>query len=1012
MGVPLIREKGGVTSLRWGPRDRRRERLSPAVPPASRTLRAMRESTTLTLLILLLLGLIVGGIFLWSGPEAAPVKGDDQAWQSTERVAGSIEVGDRPSATPREAAPPAERQIPALSENQVKGRLVSGEKGLPGLELDLQFRNDQRRMQSAWTGVSDADGRFLAMDLPPRRYGLKVSGPGVPQGLEFEHFTLNPGHGFDLGDLRVPDAGALWGRVLYPDGEVASGVRVYQHYSINSLNRHFNLGADPDGEDADSSVMTDAEGKFAFANLTPGQHRVLAEVEGFVLSEVKFVVEEGVDGEMPDLLLSSGGTIQGKVFAPDGSPIPGARVVPFPFNLGTFAERMAQDCAADGRFRLAGLGPLDEVLFEAPGYVSSKSRYTNLNTYADSVLIELKPELTLHGRVEGLAGAKATVEVRPENLNVSVFPSLRKAVYIDHPVADDGTFVIEGLLERDYRITAKAEGVGKSETQNFYLSSGMEPLVLEIERRRNIKVLVRDDQGLPLEGAEVVSRGDRAYIKPHLSWPADSDRIKRFLRRSGINPAQRISTDAEGVARPLFPEKSLVVGASLDGYLPAVTSFKQGSIPDRIELVLTRAARISGQITNMAGLEKHSIYASVRPEPGQGAELPEDAELELAIDGTGRFAAGVLRPGRYEVGVRLYDLSKDEEFYKHAKVRQPLLGTGVDKRTIHLVELEGGDDVGIELELAKLGRIHGRVVAHGEPAADVILLIAESGYREEYAQLSSLLNSWDPDSSKAYDYRPHTYTDAEGRFEFLYAEPGSWTFRVQHPESVVPGKPITVVAEDYALEIERDLILESAEVRGQIDLLTLPQKYRGRTVDINLLRFDLAEDDPFYRAHHGPTAVGADINDGELAEDGGFSFKYLRAGDWILRVSHLVDGILLQRMVRTETNQVMDLGPLAISETRDLSVSAEFPGSGERPAVWLRRVYSPDLQPVFVRIIRMEEGRLKLDGVGPGEYQAELFWAYESARFSWGISGKSTEKFAEFTIHEDRSISPETLVFK
>ena len=165
------------------------------------------------------MGSFPGGIFFWTEPSPVGAGKADRGSESAESLAVGSDSSSQEGAASPELSEHREREslTPAtdsLSQKQVIGRLVGKAGALAGIEVDLLYANDKRIMQSAWKGVSDSDGNFVAYDIPAESYRIALTGDGIPRGWEFKEFTKAEGRGFDLGDLRVPSAGSLHGRVL------------------------------------------------------------------------------------------------------------------------------------------------------------------------------------------------------------------------------------------------------------------------------------------------------------------------------------------------------------------------------------------------------------------------------------------------------------------------------------------------------------------------------------------------------------------------------------------------------------------------------------------------------------------------------------------------------------------------------------------------------------------------------------------------------------------------------
>ncbi len=896
------------------------------------------------------------------------------------------------------------RRTVQKADEQITGRIIDHQGPLADVQVELLHADEKRRMHSAWKGSTNDAGRFAASGLPANRYRLAVQGPNVPNGLEVNWFELQAGQSFDLGDLRVPLPGSLHGRIVDPSGKPMPGVRVYHHHSTNHLRRNFNLDAEPDSEAADPNQLTDADGNYAFTNLPPGEHSIRAEVKGFAAGKLECVLQEGIDKQNPDLQMNRGRRISGRVFAADGSSIADAVVMPVEM-ADRPAPRRATRSQADGSFSLEGLGDLESVELRASGYAHTRVPWGDLQNDAGPVLVQLSREISLHGQIVDFTGGAGSVELEPADIHLDMSPSVQAKCWVQHPVRADGSFTIDGLVEGDYAITATAEGVGQSEKTTVRLQPGMEPLSLKIRGLGTIEVIVRDELGQPLPDTEVFVYLRRWFMTEEHSWPVDKHDIENTIRYSKRDHGQHVVTDSNGSALLRESTESMSIAATLPGYLSTGMSFDNARMPKRIELVMAKSASLSGRLNDVRDRKVFGLQVVASPLPGQGPALPEKAILDSVVDGQGRYSFPLLRPGKYEIAVRRQDMSWSDQVFQQADVRRPILGVGIDSRTAAQVELSPGEETVLDLTLAPLGKISGRVLQQGEPAAGMLVFADVTRY-PDVARNRAYFGNQDSDTKDSYQFRPHTRSDANGSYEFNYVEPGTWTLLAQHPDSTMPGSPITIRAADYALQLEQDLHIATGELRGQIDFQKVPET-RRKFLEVLLTRMELATHDPFLNGSRSSRMESAEID-----ENGRFTFPFLREGDWILRVVDRFDDLILQIPVHSTPNQVVELGLLAPLATVELELDVDLPTSERDAGFWIRRIYASVNGHVYANTAFVEEGKAKLTSIEPGDYEAELFWAYEPTLHSRRLNGKSPGLFARFTIHADGSATPEKLVFK
>lgn len=159
-------------------------------------------------------------------------------------------------------------------------------------------------------------------------------------------------------DLEVP-VGGIEGRVLRPDGSAAEGIRL-------SISREDGLGRMRwDG----SSASTDAEGRYRFSDLEPGQYTVRANTSswgggrrgadrtvGSVVRSGIAVDEDGLTSGI-DFELQTAGTLEGRVTTSTGDPAVGVSVY-FRDESGQIISTVSGTRTdASGSFTKEGLAP-------------------------------------------------------------------------------------------------------------------------------------------------------------------------------------------------------------------------------------------------------------------------------------------------------------------------------------------------------------------------------------------------------------------------------------------------------------------------------------------------------------------------------------------------------------------------------------------------------------------------------------------------------------------------------
>lgn len=292
--------------------------------------------------------------------------------------------------------------------------------------------------------LTDVEGRFEIADLPPgQRLGLWVTRDGYVrrhvEGLrapaeEPVEIVLQPGGRLegvvtDANGNPLADSSVQVGRVM----RTPTGPSVI-------------LPDSPSGY-----VSTGEDGRFQVTELPPGEVFLRAEKRGFLPSEIRRLeIEPGIPSEEIRVVLERGATITGRVFDPEGVPVPRASVrwVDHPSGGGSALTD------GDGRYRLEGIpsgsGTLEARHEDYPRVLRDVE--LEFGSYVED--FRLRRGRSLGGRVVDENGALVT--------GATVILQADTA-YEHEETGADGTFRFEGLEPGSYRLRAEAPGRSATE---------------------------------------------------------------------------------------------------------------------------------------------------------------------------------------------------------------------------------------------------------------------------------------------------------------------------------------------------------------------------------------------------------------------------------------------------------------------------------------------------------------------------------------------------------------------
>jgi protocatechuate 3,4-dioxygenase beta subunit len=477
----------------------------------------------------------------------------------------------------------------------------------PGLTLAGKAECDGKPLTNVsvalvfWTGNSgmhlkglniatNTPGRFEIPALPPgRKYGVIVSAPGYGQkSLHNLEISADAGRQ-ELDPVELKPANLqLAGQVLDADDKPVAGAHV-QIYGDDQ----------PTG-----SARTDREGRFRFAQVCEGPARLHANARnayGNVMTEggetnVILRLGESYSGQSD----TKQRRLKGVVTDPDGRPVAGARLSVFPKDSNQWSKT-GTNGAFDFKWSVPSWmqqqgGEANLVVLDA---AKNLARMTEVAEEATNLDVQLKPALTLVGRVEGpgdqaLTNAELGLWLQTGNMSSSLSEEVTRADATGH-------FEIKTLPPgARYTVWARAKGYGRSQ-QNVEDESGtnrfeLEPFVLKVADQV-LAGQVLNEKDMPLSGVHVNLSGEN---QPDES--ATTDREGRFRFKVCEGTVQLFANSQSGGYANTSAEAGdtnviLQIGRSEPYARPAqrVSSLKGKPLPDLTTMGLAADAAPSGK---------------------------------------------------------------------------------------------------------------------------------------------------------------------------------------------------------------------------------------------------------------------------------------------------------------------------------------------------------------------------------------------------------------------------------
>ncbi len=951
-------------------------------------------------LLLVAAGLVY--LLLGPGPESAGPGGTDGTSTSAEAAAAPAETGGRaaeaaPGLEPASrtdlagagaggaaAAGAAPRGIGSLLLRLVDGRgqpvrdvevALSGRDPrrsgdfapgffLPGMQRQAEETDAVRRRP-------DAQGRVRFDGVEARlRHRLVVSGDyRVERRLDLA--PLLAGETRDLGELALADGVVLAGRVTGPDSRPAGGAVV-----TVSQERGEGFSFGPMAAAEIARATTGADGSFRLAGLPTGSFRVNAARAGALAAERKLELTPAPRDHHAELALTAGAEVRGRVFAADGSPLAGARVVLAPADgFASFSwdrsrvEGEGLETGADGRFTLGGLGTERmRILATAEGHALHRSGTVRAGQELE---IQLGAMHELNGLLvdaDGSPVAGGEITLMPQDPGDSGFGMLR----MDHARTEaDGSFRLEGVEDGEYLLRAVA-AAGKLERPGLRVPEALgEPLRLVLDGGPALVVTLKDSSGRPLPGAELSARSTA-------NGPGDVMLAPGQARVSVAGPAfgqevrRGVSDDAGRVRLVGLDPGTWNLRARLDGYATLDHAVERTAAErQEEELVLqpagtlvVRAVDTFGAPVPRLGLELRSTEpdSGFRPQSGQA----DDWGVAMWED---------LPPGRYGVyeagGSPQFAFASSGDTNFAVDLGGPTPGAaGTPTLT---VVLPAGQTLDEQLVVATKAMARVRVTRLGEPVAGATV------------QLEARSNggiSWG--GFGGFGGGPRAETDAEGWAELPPCDPGAYELSARaagtHPPTT---REVDLGAGPQSL----DLALASGEVSG---VVTGP----GGVLAGATVRLKKGSPDEESSGHGGRVVMSMAIagDDDEAAfetidfspgsttvttgADGVFRFRDVPPGTWHLDArapgcsSRTSDAFELAEGARLDYGMIELPGSGGLRGTILGLPPAGDPASGAFTMTSVRLIGENDEDVQFS--IVQPNGRYRFNDVPPGTYRLRV----------------------------------------
>lgn len=452
--------------------------------------------------------------------------------------------------------------------------------------------------------------------------------------------------------------------------------------------------------------------------------------------------------------------LRGKVLDADGAPVEAATVSVLPSGVSAWQRHRDPDAWVDPVVVRSG----EDGAFAAAGSAASsfslRAQATGFAPFSATAIpagaaltIRLERGRSLHGRVLDSPGGRPVAAARVMACDDGAHAFGRSAC-ASTATDEDGRYLLEHLPRAGLELRASAPGRAASDLARVAADSADEVPALYLRPGAWLSGRVFDESGRPVPRARVLATDSLRRLDdgaPEREWPVFSDANGVFLLR-GVESGSAVWIVAQRADRP-----AAVVGPR---------RVEAGGEGIEVEIPMPAAARLAMHLVDRAGAPVERVELVLHPagSPATGARGHAVDPSRIDSLGAGRFEAGPLQPGRFDLHV---------------------LPAGFREIERRAIELLPGATTDLETLVVEPGRaVSGRVT--DAAAAAIAAASVEASY-----------------SASGFDAVRTEQADESG-FYRLAGLPDSPVTLIADAPGFVPSPPLAVAVErttaDFALE--------------------------------------------------------------------------------------------------------------------------------------------------------------------------------------------------------------------
>jgi hypothetical protein len=380
---------------------------------------------------------------------------------------------------------------------------------------------------------------------------------------------------------------------------------------------------------------------------------------------------------------------------------------------------------------------------------------------------ELSPGSSIRGRIEGTNPAGWSIHASANGLDDFEGELWRRMVTGNFVSAADGTFVIDGLADGEYRLALMSPDLSVTSSEMVVAKSGDTNVVLQAPTRGELRVRVR------FEGADPPETFTAGVI------------TRSFLETFHAQPG------TFAIAVPVGENVPILVRA--DGF---VSQYLNGRADEsgtgELGITLHAAANLRGRVLARGGEPIAGAVVVALPNRVHGGQY-DSPQTTTGEDG--RFTLDGLSQGEVVVGIWASGWG-----YTHA--------SGYAERTKRDPFARKTHRTPLEIRLSPGVSIEGLLTLAGKPLASALLHFEPEDLPKHLSQ--------------AYGARPTPPTDPAGRFRITDVAPGRYMLSIRaSPErdDVGVGRSMAIIVPDSGLA---NLDIELADGGNSLVLLLPP----------------------------------------------------------------------------------------------------------------------------------------------------------------------------------------------